>query len=208
MANRPRQYETAEGMPASAIPALTRSGWVSSYNSRRPEDADGNPLPWYTYAAISFLEPLVSDGLSVFEFGSGNSTLWWAERARRVTSVEHNPEWGAIMEDRLPPNVAYRQVPLSRDGEYCRVAEREEGPFDVIVIDGRDRNNCALHSLSALAPDGVIIWDNSERDEYEPGYAFLGDHGFRRLRFSGMGPVNARPWETSVFYRSANNLGI
>ena len=80
--------------------------------------------------------------------------------------------------------------------------------FDIIVVDGRDRVECAKNSLQALKPNGVIIWDNSDRPEYEAGYEFLLNKGFKRIDFSGFGPINSRAWCTSVFYRPGNCLGI
>jgi hypothetical protein len=80
--------------------------------------------------------------------------------------------------------------------------------FDIIVIDGRDRVNCAKNSLGALKEDGVIIWDNSERSKYAEGYAFLKDNGFKRIEFTGIGPVNSFAWSTTVFYRNKNCLAI
>ena len=80
--------------------------------------------------------------------------------------------------------------------------------FDCVVIDGRDRVNCARHALGALTAGGVIVWDNSDRDCYQEGFDFLRDHGFRRIDFWGLGPINAYPWCTSIFYRDGNCLGL
>jgi FkbM family methyltransferase len=198
----------AAALPVGKVSFLQRSGWVDSHASRRPVDADGHPLPWYTYAAIAFLEPRVTSELDVFEFGSGFSTLWWAARAGTVSSVEHNPEWAAIMADRVPDNVTYRTVTLRANGDYCRAAAASGKRYDVIVIDGRDRVNCARQTLGALKEGGVVIWDNSDRDKYAAGYQHLVDNGFKRLDFHGMGPVMARGWETAIFYRDGNCLGI
>ena len=92
------------------------------------------------------------------------------------------------------------------DGAYCRASTRYQS--DVIVIDGRDRVNCAKACVAGLTDGGVIIWDNSDRPRYEEGYAFLKAQGFKRLDFAGPGPVNFTPWMTSVFYRANNRLGI
>jgi hypothetical protein len=76
------------------------------------------------------------------------------------------------------------------------------------VIDGRDRVNCTKASLGALKPDGSIVFDNSDRSDYESGYSFLQANEFRRLDFWGMGPINSYGWCTSVFYRTQNCFGI
>lgn len=193
---------------AKILPFLLETGWIDSHLRRTSVDADGKPIPWYRYAAIDFLAERVDIEQRVFEFGSGNSTLWWAARAKSVTAVEHDSGWAARVREDVPENVTLLEVPLETDGEYCRTAERTGERFDVIVIDGRDRVNCARHCLDALADDGVIVWDDSRRRRYRPGLAFLAEHGFRRLRFTGLGPIAANDGETSVLYRSSNCFRI
>ncbi len=54
----------------------------------------------------------------------------------------------------------------------------------------------------------MVIWDNSDRSDYEEGYEFLLGQGFRRLDFYGLGPINVMASCTSVFYREQNCLGL
>lgn len=193
---------------AQALPALDKLGWTLSRKAKRPIDAKGRPIPWYTYPAISFIGERVKADMEVFEFGCGQSTLWWADHARHVTSVEHEVSWAEHLQKEAPKNVTVTHTPLDEDGEYCRAAARAEGSFDVIVIDGRDRVNCAHNCLSVLRDDGVVIWDNAERTKYRRGQDYLHSEGFKRLPMVGLGPQVARIWDTSVFYRPANCFGI
>lgn len=71
---------------------LEPSGWKRSYLAQKPVDKDGNPLPWYTYGAIEFLSAIVRPHMKVFEYGSGQSTLWWSRMAS-ISAVEHDSEW-------------------------------------------------------------------------------------------------------------------
>jgi hypothetical protein len=80
--------------------------------------------------------------------------------------------------------------------------------FDVVLIDGRRRNECAAHAPRSLKSSGIIIWDNSERLRYRTGFEILESQGFRRLDFDGLGPVNPYGSRTSIFYRSENCLEI
>jgi hypothetical protein len=187
---------------------LARSGWFESVSQRMAVDQLGEPLPWLTYAAITFLAPRLQPGWSVFEFGCGNSTLWWAARVARVFSCEHDAGWAEGFRRRCPANVSLLHRELTENGAYAQATAEFNAEFNVIVIDGRDRVNCASHCLAALKPDGVIIWDNSEREKYKPGYDLLAANGFRRIDFSGLGPVNVREWQTTIFYRPDNCLGI
>ena len=51
------------------------------------------PLPWYTFSSIDFLEDLLQPQWRVFEYGSGGSTRFYRERCVEVETVEHDPAW-------------------------------------------------------------------------------------------------------------------
>jgi len=187
---------------------LQETGWFNSFFSRLPLDQRGQPLPWYTYAAISFLEERVKAGMSVFEYGSGTSTIWWSHHVKKVVSCEHDRKWYQNLKPKLAANINYIHCDLIPGGDYSRAIESCQDAFDIVVIDGRDRVNCVKNTLGSLKHDGVIVWDNSDRDEYNQGYAYLFVNGFKRLDFWGLGPINVYGWCTSVFYRPNNCFGI
>ncbi len=198
----------------AALRALARegelrdAGWFRSRATGLPVDSAGAPLPWYTYAAIRFLAGRVDSRWSVFEYGSGHSTLWWAARVARVVSCEHDAAWHAQLLPQLPAHVESLHVALDSPDPYAACVARFPGGFEVVVIDGRERVACARYAPIALTHDGVIIWDNSDREDYQPGFEHLRTTGFRRLDFWGLGPINTYGWCTSVFYRADNVLGL
>ncbi|HKQ58831.1 MAG TPA: class I SAM-dependent methyltransferase [Candidatus Eisenbacteria bacterium] len=187
---------------------LKDDGWIRSLAEGAPVDAAGNPIPWLTYPAIELLQRRVRPEMSVFEYGCGHSTLWWAARVRDVVSCEHDQAWLERIRSRAPANVTLRHVALEYDGAYSRTVAEYPGRFDVVVIDGRDRVNCARHAVTALAPGGVIVWDNSDRAEYRPGFDQLGQVGFRRLELVGLYPTLNEKGETSILYRDRNVFGL
>lgn len=83
---------------------LSSTGWRRSTLLQQAVDAHG-PVPWFTYPAIRFLAARVRPGWRVLEYGSGNSTRWWAARVREVVAVEHDPAWAARLQQDLPANV-------------------------------------------------------------------------------------------------------
>lgn len=189
------------------IRAMNRRGWFGSVVSGRPQDGNGNPLPWFTYPSIDFLRERVPADAKVFEYGMGASTLWWSKIAGKVCSVEHHKGWFDTISVHLPENVSPELCDL-RTEEYVNAVERPSESFDIIVIDGRRRVECARRCPNALSERGVIVWDNSERQGYNEGHAFLRSKGFRRIEFYGFGPVAGHEWCTSIFYRENNCLGI
>ena len=187
--------------------ALVQRGWFRSRREAMCVDANGDPIPWYTYAAISFLDERVPSDAHVFEFGMGNSTLWWAKHAADVQCVEGDATWFNLLALKLPANVH----PVLEDAEgdaYAQAAVRQGTPVDILVIDGRQRVRCCKESLPVLTDRGVVVWDNAERERYADGQRQLLAQGFRRLDFWSMGPLNTYEWLTSIFYRDGNLLGI
>ena len=108
---------------------------------------------------------------------------------------------------KIPDNVAY--VYRDIDGTaYPEEILGHSSRFDVVMVDGRKRVRSAIASAGRLSSGGLIIWDNSERPYYQPGFEYLSAKGFRRLDFEGLGPARDRAWLTSVFYRPDNCFGI
>ena len=95
------------------------------------------------------------------KYGSGNSTLWYAERVKEIISVEHDQLWYQTMKDKLPESasIVYKDL---EDG-YVEEVSRH-GLFDIIIIDGRKRPECAPMALQALKPEGVSNWCNYNRE--------------------------------------------
>lgn len=185
-------------------------GWFKSSIEQKVVDGAGNPLPWMNYPMISLLEERVPAGLTVFEYGCGFGTLWWAKKAKRIVVVEHDKAWYDKMSPDFPPNVRAIHRPLERGGEYCKtVSQIHNVHFNIIIIDGRDRVNCALHCTDSLAKDGVIIFDDTDREEYKAGCDYIKSKGFKELKLTGIKPmVLSVGTSTSLFYRQDNCLGI
>lgn len=83
---------------------LTSTGWRRSVEVGASVDAHG-PVPWFTYPATRYLERIVQGHWRVLEYGSGNSTRWWAARVAEVVAVEHDPAWAHALRCDLPANV-------------------------------------------------------------------------------------------------------
>ena len=183
-------------------------GWFKAFDTKSPVDGEGNPIPWVTYSFIDFIKDRIKKQHTVFEFGSGNSTFFYAKSAGIVVSVEHDKEWfDKIFKDK-PENSEMIYCELVRGGDYCHMPVKLEEKFDVIIVDGRDRVNCCKQAVEALTDEGVVVLDDSEREYYREGIDFLLKKGFKQLSFSGISPGLFYNKATSVFYRADNCLGI
>lgn len=158
-------------------------------------DRAGNPIPWYTYPATEYLKQLDLSDKTVFEYGSGNSTLFWAARARKVVSIENDRTWFDKIRTQAPSNVEY----ILRDEEaaYLDAIDAYPHSFDIIVIDGSYRFECAKKALCKLSKGGFIILDNS--DWMEDTTELLRAADLIEVDMSGFGPINGYTWTTSFF---------
>jgi hypothetical protein len=160
-----------------------------------PVNGRGEYQPWLTYPVIEFLEGFDFSGKTVFEYGSGSSTLFWASRAKRVTSVELDGEWYRLLLHKIPANVTLLHEP---DGvKYAKSIRQFASGFDVIAIDGAERHRCAIAAIESLAPGGMIILDNAEW--YPNTAALLASAGLIEVPFSGFSPINAFCSTSTVF---------
>lgn len=188
---------------------LIKEGWISSVIKRVPIDSKGKEIPWFTYSGIDFIATRLNDTHSVFEYGSGNSTIWFSRRVNKITSIEHNKKWYSKIKEKIltQPNVTYLMKEI-KTGDYQKEILNYNKEFDIIIIDGEKRNECVVNCLNALKDNGVVIWDNSDRPDYIEGYDFLFSNGFRKIDFWGLVPINPAKVCTSVFYRDNNCFNI
>jgi hypothetical protein len=175
-------------------------GHLRSARVYQSVDADGEPLPWYTYPAIEFLKQFDFSDKRVFEYGSGNSTLFWSRRAREVVSVEDEEGWFEQLRPGLPANCTLVHEPdLHR---YVDVINQHGSGFDIIVIDGPGRGftrmKCARAALPHLAPGGLVILDNS--DWLPETAAVLREADLLEVDMSGFAPIAAQTQTTSFFF--------
>lgn len=187
---------------------LIDMGWFNSFKIKKPVDKDNNPVPWFTYPSIDFISERLTGSMKVFEFGSGNSTLFFANKVQGIISLEHNKEWFEIISGTLPSNSKIYFVHPKTLEAYMRPLLSSDHKYDVIIIDGLFRNECLTKSLDYLNESGVLILDDSERVEYSDGINKVLLENFRQLDFWGISPGYLYKKATSIFYKSDNCLNI
>ncbi len=165
-------------------------------------------VPWFSWPAIDFLNGYLRGNMTVFEFGSGGSTLFFGERVSRVTSVEDNGEWHDVIEAEIKRQskkaIEYR-FESSNVGEYesTPYVQALDRPYDVIVVDGSEewpdqtvRPVCFWRAERFVAPGGIIVLDDSWR--YEK--LNLGGNATTVQRFQGVGPGRFGVTSTDIFF--------
>jgi predicted O-methyltransferase YrrM len=153
---------------------LMRPQDVPRYLSMRKIPPLDLELPWFSFAAIDFLDAYLKPTMRVFEYGSGGSTLFFAERAALVVSTEDNRVWldRVAQATEACRNVTLQHRPITWvEGTFEQSAYLHSipGEFDVIVVDGIGwdidpfRLPCFLHAERFIAPGGIIVVDDSWR---------------------------------------------
>lgn len=183
-------------------------GWINSFKNQMPMDKSSNPLPWVTYGFIDFISDRLNKNMDIFEYGSGNSTLWYAKKVNTVVSVEHDKKWFEAIKKNMPNNANINYEELVYNGNYSKFSSNLNKKFDVIIVDGRDRVNCVKNAIKNLKESGVIVLDDSERESYKEGIDFILSHGFKKIDFWGISPGLFYKKNTTIFYKTVNCLEI
>jgi hypothetical protein len=181
-------------------------GWVRSSCENRPCDKDGNPVPWLTTSFLQFLAPRLDSTMHLLEFGSGNSTFYFQKICGSVTSVESNNEWFEKVSKSIDPSVV--RIYHRTGADYWGCVDEFEKEFDLVLVDGEERLECARAGLAKLSSRGVVILDNSVRAEYRVIYDLLQGLTFRSIDFFGVAPGSRKFNCTTVFYRDGNCLNL
>lgn len=148
-------------------------------------------IPGLALPAICLLDEYLTKDMKVFEWGSGASTIFFAQRCNFVVSVEHNKDWFKkvskalkyrVVDDSIgwirydAPGTGYNVDFASYQPGYETVNFEDyvrdiesflDERFDVILVDGRARNACLKAAQPKLRPGGLLILDDSARPIYQ-----------------------------------------
>ena len=141
-----------------------------SYEARNPD------MPWLVPQAIKKIRSTLKESDIGFEWGSGKSTIWFANFVSKIYSVEGREEWyfkvlkmikNKGLEEKV--NLSYRKVinefNFSNDEieNYSKViSEFPKNTFDFVLVDGHFRMECLMNIKDKLKQNGILIVDNSD----------------------------------------------
>ena len=141
--------------------------WPARAKEQTPEVTGRPDEPWWTRAAITWMDEHLTMDMRVIEWGAGASTPWLAARCGRLRSIDNNPLYAdkaaeALLEAGLPRDRYSVEVrPLNASYYGC-----VQGKFDAAIVDGRLRVLCCKRAAELLVPGGILLLDNAERKEY------------------------------------------
>ena len=176
-------------------------GFGNSVEADLPLDSNKNPIPLYTYPAIEYLNSLDFANKNIFEFGSGNSTIYWLNQGCDVVSVEHNQIWFDKISALANASLKHQYIFANKQDDYVNaILEFPDYCFDLVIIDGSfSRYLCALNVVNKIKKNGLVILDNS--DWYPNTAKFIRDNlNFIQIDFYGFRPSKAEAAVTSLFF--------
>lgn len=130
-------------------------------------------MPWWSFRAIERADSIIQDK-KVFEFGTGGSTVRYAEKAQSITCVEDNFLWLEIVKNALNQkaikNVELIYSPFDFDhpvsfgeSKYLHALAKNDH-YDIVIIDGQDKTfreriKC-FEYVEPIMKDACIILDD------------------------------------------------
>lgn len=146
--------------------------------------------PLMNESEVEHICSLVNKDSTMFEWGSGNSTIFFSKIAKSISSVEHNLYWyNRIVQEikekeinnvslaYVRPNMPYRHF---KDGHSLLMDMRTyefnnyinainyfpQKNYDFFVLDGRARPQCAEMALRFCHEDSIVFMQEFYRARY------------------------------------------
>lgn len=203
---------------------------IKWYNYKKITDSIKIEIPWIVFPAIKWMDSHITSDMTVFEWGSGGSTFYFAKKVNKLYSIENDAEWfgkiDRILKRNDYSNVTYilsegikvNSTNISSDNPYSYCSHSlkyqqtffekyvkiidtfADNYFDLIFIDGRARPSCILHAINKLKKGGFLILDNSERNEYFKGIDLI--KNCEMIEFYGPGPFIDYFWKTTIWIKN------
>lgn len=183
---------------------LKEYGYWNSIKNKCITDKNGRYIPWFTYPAFEYINSLDLKNKTVFEWGSGHSTVYWSKKCKSVTSVEDNKEWYEKISRFLNRHKNVNLIFSQDKEEYLDSIKATKLSYDLIIIDGSYRIECLKKAAGLINDGGFIIFDNS--DWYEKSINKIINNGWLKIDFNGFSPTNEYTSRTSILFCIKSSL--
>jgi hypothetical protein len=213
------------------LPAQRRYAWRWLW-SQSPRYLLTAPSPWLTFGSIDFLRRWLKPALTIFEYGSGGSTLFWLKfKPKAVVSVEHDSRWYAILSRRLdstkpidyrlilpdalppgqaPPDVADPEAYASTDQAWAGYSFRRYATqidafpdrYFDIVLVDGRARPACLWHSADKVRVGGLLILDNADVDYYLAQTAPRLTGYAKLEFHGAGPINLSFWQTNIYVRN------
>lgn len=151
-------------------------------------------LPALNFQVVEFMEKIITSESLIFETGTGNSTIWFARRAKRVVALEHRIGWHEQVRQCLEKEKV-ENVKVYFDPEYAQksfddiLMKGDNIQYDLVLHDGPNPTIERLPLIklipSLVKQGGYLIVDDTDRAVLASGIEYLDSLGWKKLVISG-----------------------
>jgi predicted O-methyltransferase YrrM len=130
-------------------------------------------IPYMNDTEIVHLMRYIDKEKDVLEIGGGHSTVFLSKLVKKITTIEHNAEWGSKLYSILkelelpidiriiPPNFPqthpFEPAKAGQFDNYVDYINKFDDLYDIVIVDGRDRVRCVGASIKNLKTGGILI---------------------------------------------------
>lgn len=149
---------------------------ISSISAKDPkgffDDIEQLPFtePNFTEDARDFLHKHIEKNprIEIFQFGSGISTLWLAQRCRSISCVEHDLYSYKQLLVTLKSHLLQEHVKCRfKTRPYASICDRfEDEKFDLVIVEGLDRMRSLQKAIRILKKGGILVLNDAQRKHY------------------------------------------
>jgi len=178
---------------------------ANSFNKNYRPQREDDIMPWMTYPFLDYIKNLDLHDKTIFEYGSGYSTVFWAKNAKSIVSVENDERWYQKVKEMVPINTKLL-LRNSKEAFISSVNENNDN-YDIIILDGYGfRYECAQDSIEKLNEGGMIILDDADNLYYKRICDFLKGRDLIQIDCIGLKPFSCNILSTSIFIRRNFNF--
>ena len=161
--------------------------------------------PWLAPLAVTRIDQFLAarERPAVLEVGAGVSTPWFAKRASQVCSLEDSQAWAKVVEESLTKDrLNNTRMLVGALDVAIQIIVAEAEFFDLILVDNNEDTISRSEVLKLLAPrvkpGGLIVLDDSDRNEYD----ITAVQSWTAQRIRGIRSKPLTPTETTLFTRT------
>jgi predicted O-methyltransferase YrrM len=193
-----KQYISTK--PRGKFSSAVKNCFLKIFREKKFKNCLQAKIPWVSYNCQQLIANLLQNkkekNIRIAEFGGGGSTLFFLGQASCLVTVEHDPQWFALLKSTVwakgyekkwtailvPPDLGPPSLPYdyadpdnyssseSENVHYksyaCALDAYPDSFFDLILVDGRARPACVKHAAPKISSEGHLIMDNTERSYY------------------------------------------
>ncbi len=174
----------------------------------RPVDNKMDPIPWWTYPVIDYLNQFNFNDEIIFEYGPGNGTFWFLKKGcKKIIYIENDKNWYNELEEAKHKN----QILVYKEKKEDYFSSIFNYDSTVLIIDGKWRKDNLEFICSNFEKINnnlkMIIIDNP--DKFQLGELIKGitnSYNFVQADFFGFGPAFRGIGCTTVLLNSSNKI--